>query len=175
VPDNTAEPQARRPRMFGGEPEPVMLPWAWAVERLMRSESYWIVTTRPNGRPHARPVWGVWLDGNLFFSTGSLAVENLAARPEIEVHLESGSDVVIVEGTAVIVTDVSLVRRVVDVYNPKYHWDFDPADLPGPFYVVRPRVAFGWICDPTGLDRGAIFHGTATRWRFGGDAGDVTT
>ena len=28
---------------------------------------------RSDGRPHTRPVWGVWLDGAFWFSTGSLA------------------------------------------------------------------------------------------------------
>jgi hypothetical protein len=152
--------------MFGGHPSPVMLPWGWATERLTGAEHYWIATTRPDGRPHCRPVWGVWLDATLFFSTGSLAVENLAASPEIAVHLESGSEVVIIEGTAVTVADLSLLRRVVDAYNPKYHWDLDPENLPGPFYAVRPRVAFGWVSDPSGLDGGAAFQGSATRWRF---------
>jgi hypothetical protein len=36
----------------------------------------------------------------------------------------------------------------------------------GPYYTVHPQVAFGWISDETGLDDGAAFHGTATRWRF---------
>jgi len=38
------------------------LPWSWAVERLSAAHNYWICTTRPDGRPHAVPVWGVWLD-----------------------------------------------------------------------------------------------------------------
>jgi hypothetical protein len=29
-----------------------------------------------------------------------------------------------------------------------------------------PEVAFGWISDNSGLDRGSLFHGSATRWRF---------
>lgn len=38
--------------------------------------------------------------------------------------------------------------------------------MPGPLYAVRPRVAFGWLSDDSGMDRGSAFHGTATRWRF---------
>jgi hypothetical protein len=73
---------------------------------------------------------------------------------------------VIIEGVTEPVSDISLVERVVSLYNQKYHWDADPNNLPGPFYGVRPRVAFGWLSDDSGLDHGAAFHGTATRWRF---------
>ena len=133
--------------MFGGHLEPVRLPWIWATERLTEARTYWIATTRPGGRPHSRPVWGIWLDDCFYFSTGSLAAENLATNPAITVHLESGSEVVIMEGVAEPVSEVPLVERVVSVYNQKYHWDMDPNNLPGPFYAVRPQVAFGWLAD----------------------------
>ena len=152
--------------MFGSTPEATTLPWSWAEERLVDSPHYWIATTRPDGRPHVRPVWAVWLDGGLFFSTGSLATGNLETSPEISVNLESGGEVVILEGTAQLLDDRGLLVRICNVYNEKYAWDLDPDAPPGPFYEVRPRVAFGWVSDPTGLDRGAAFHGTATRWRF---------
>jgi len=152
--------------MFGGYLDPVRLPWSWAVKRLVTARNYWIATTRPGGRPHTRPVWGVWLEGAFYFSTGSLAAENLRRSSEITVHLESGSETVIVEGMAEPVEDAALVELAVAAYNEKYHWDVDPHDMPGPLYAVRPRVAFGWVSDDTGGDRGAAFHGTATRWRF---------
>lgn len=152
--------------MFGGSPEPALLPWAWAEAQMDEARSFWVATTRPDGRPHSRPVWAVWHDGALWFSTGSLAVGNLAASPEITVHLESGDEVVILEGRAEAVADVAALRPVVDAYNVKYHWDLDPAALPGPFYAVHPLVAFGWVSDPSGLDAGSAFGGTATRWTF---------
>src|SRR5437588_6785549 len=143
-PDGGMGPEPGQPRLFGGHLEPVRLPWTWATERLTRARNYWIATTRRNGRPHSRPVWGVWLDDAFYFSTGSLAAQNLAANPAITVHLESGSEVVIIEGVAEEVTDTSLLERVVQIYNAKYHWDVDPDNLPGPLYAVRPHVAFGW-------------------------------
>jgi hypothetical protein len=165
-PGKSADPEASQPWMFGGHLEPVRLPWQWATERLSRAHNYWIATTRPGGQPHSRPVWGIWLEETFYFSTGSLAAQNLLANAAITVHLESGSEVVILEGTAEPIRDVPLVERVVSLYNQKYHWDADPHNLPGPFYAVHPRVAFGWLADESGLDGGAAFHGTATRWRF---------
>jgi Pyridoxamine 5'-phosphate oxidase len=160
------DPEASLPKMFGGHLEPVRLPWSWARERLVNARNYWIATTRTNGRPHSRPVWGIWLDDVFYFSTGSLAARNLIGNPALTVHLESGSEVVIIEGAAEIVRDAALTRRIVQLYNEKYRWDVDPDHLPGPFYAVQPQVAFGWVSDDTGMDRGAAFHGTATRWQF---------
>src|SRR5258708_6013744 len=160
------EPETALPWMFGGHVEPVRLPWTWAVERLTQEHNYWIATTRPGGRPHSRPVWGVWLDGTYYFSTGSLAALNIVTNPAITVHLESGEEVVIIEGVAEVVEDTGVIRQVADLYNQKYHWNIDPAQLPGQFYAVRPQLAFGWLADPSGLDGGSTFHGTATRWRF---------
>lgn len=163
---DTTEPRAEAPRMFGSRPDSVPLPWKWASDRLVAARNYWIATTRLDGRPHSRPVWGVWLDGAFYFSTGSLAAQHLPHRPDITVHLESGSETVIIEGRAHLVDDRELVVRIVDEYNPKYHWDMDPDALPGPFYEVKAQVAFGWISDATGLDGGAAFGGSATRWSF---------
>ena len=160
------ESGSSRPRMFGGHPEPRLLPWRWAEARLVSAGNYWVASTRPDGRPHCRPVWGVWLEGMLYFSTGSLIDDNLRANPEVTVHLESGDEAVIVEGVGEPVTDAALWRSFTAAYNPKYQWDFEPGRIFGGFWRVRPRVAFGWLSDPTGLDHGAAFGGTATRWTF---------
>src|SRR5690348_13531292 len=141
-PGGSIEPETSQPRMFGTHLEPVRLPWSWATERLIETRTYWIATTRPDGRPHSRPVWGIWLDDRFYFSTGSLAAENLAINQAITVHLESGSEVVIIEGVAEAVSEAPLMERVVSVYNQKYRWDVDPKNLPGPFYAVRPHLAF---------------------------------
>jgi hypothetical protein len=42
--------------------------------------------------------WGVWLADGFWFSTGSLARHNLAANPQITLHLKRGDQVMIVDG-----------------------------------------------------------------------------
>src|SRR5580698_3484063 len=78
------------------------LPFSHAETRLAKSRSYWICTARPDGRPHSIPVWGFWIDGALYFGTGrdSRKSRNLAHNPAISIHLDSGDDVVILEGRA---------------------------------------------------------------------------
>ena len=159
------EPIAVAPRGYDGTLEPSRLPWRWATTRLEAASDYWIATTRPDGRPHSRPVWGVWLDNGFYFSAGSLAARNLAVQPAITVHPESGEEVVIVEGAAEVAQGEELLRRVSALYTAKYHWD-DPGSEADPFYVVHPQVLFGCVADSIRLDGGAAFHGTATRWQF---------
>lgn len=151
--------------MYGGQLEAELLPWRWAVAQLTAARNYWIATTRADGRPHSRPVWGVVIDETVLFSTGSLAVRNLARSPEICVHTESGNECVILEGTAEPERDRAVLRRVAQAYSEKYDEPMDPDGMPE-FYAVRPRVAFGWIVNPTHTDGGSVFHGTNTKWTF---------
>jgi len=147
------EPIPEHPVLFG-QPVPqehALLPWSWARDRLVRARDYWIATTRPDGSPHTRPVWGVWLDDGFWFATGSLAAKNLLANPAISVHPAATDDVVIVEGRAS--ADVS--ADALKAYNDKYAWTFEPDGdgvrdrdgTAGAAFLVRPRVVFGWEAD----------------------------
>jgi hypothetical protein len=113
-----------------------MLPWSWAEERLAASRNYWISTVGP----HASPVWALWRDGGLVFSCGarSRKARDLARDPRLVVHLESGDDVVIVEGT---VERVSATGDVIDEYERKYDFRADPGEG---WYRVAPHRAFAW-------------------------------
>ncbi len=166
TPDRKGNPEVSQPRIFSGYIGSAYLSWTWATERLSRARNYWIATTRSDDTPHTRPVWGVWLDDAFYFSTGSLAAKNLATQPAITVHLESGSEVVIIEGVAEKVKDTTLVEQIVNLYNQKYKWNLDSHDLPDPFYVVRPQIAFGWHLDDSQLTPESSGLETATRWRF---------
>ena len=73
------------------------LPWSQVEERLTEAKNYWLATVRPDGRPHVTPVWGVWVDRELYFDglPTTRWGRNLAANPQATVHLESADDVVI--------------------------------------------------------------------------------
>ncbi len=136
-------------------------PWRRARKLLETARNYWIGTSAPDGRPHSAPVWGVWLDDVLYFSTGeeSRKARNMKANPQVTVHPEVDNEAVIVEGTVQRITDRSKLRRVWKAYNAKYAWDVEGY----PFYAVRPRVAYSFKED---------LANTATRWSFGrGSAG----
>lgn len=160
-----SEPKASRPDMpeYGlldaGQGRG-LLPWAWARERLERSHNYWVSTTRPDGRPHAAAVWGVWSNEAFYFSTGRLSrkARNLARDPNCVVCTENASEAVVVEGLAQTVDDSKVLQQVSRVYEAKYGSGY-PGD--SNVYTVQPRVAFGFI------EAEAEFTGSATRWRFG--------
>lgn len=155
-------PSPDRPQMpsgygmlTGGE----HLPWSWAEERLVSSRNYWIATTRPDGRPHVMPVWGVWLEGSVIFGTdrGSRKARNLAASPAVVVHLESGDEVVIIEGPAEEIADTRMLQAADDAYKAKYGQSLLGAPGDVIIYRVRPVVVFAW-------QESDFFQ--ATRWRF---------
>ena len=163
------EPLRDRPRLPNGygvpESEEGMLPWSWAVERLEAARNYWFSTTRPDGRPHAMPAWAVWLDGALYFegSPETRRARNLAANPALTVHLESGDEVVILEGDSVVASppERALAERLAAAFTAKYAATHDYRPAPeqwdrGGLWVLRPRVAFAWKDFPTSM----------TRWRF---------
>jgi general stress protein 26 len=136
-----------------------LLAWAHAEHLLEQARSYWLATTNPDGRPHVTPLWGVWVDGALYFDGHPQTRwgRNLAANPNVSVHLESGSDVVILEGVAEdVTTDEALGTRITDAWTAKYgRLTPDPAG--SGMFRMRPSVARGWSHES--LNDGA-------RWRF---------
>jgi nitroimidazol reductase NimA-like FMN-containing flavoprotein (pyridoxamine 5'-phosphate oxidase superfamily) len=152
-------PRADRPHIpeYGiPEHSEGLLPWEHVVERIKASRNYWIATTRPDGQPHARPVWGVWVDDALYFGGGAHTrwARNLAQNPAVVVHLEDGHEAVIIEGTVEVISDPAhpLVARLDAAYEAKY-------DTPHgvPVWRLHPRVAFAWT----------RFPDDTTRWVFG--------
>jgi PPOX class probable F420-dependent enzyme len=125
------------------------------VERRLRNaESYWLATTRPDGRAHVMPVWGVWLDGSVWFGTGQQSVKgrNLAANPNAAIHLDSSEDVVVLDGEVKRITDVDTARPVFDAYAAKYGmssqeagFDDPGSETGGALYRFRPRLAQAWL------------------------------
>ena len=108
-------------------------PWA-DIERLLAdAQLYWIITVRADGRPHAVPLVGVWQDGAFAFCTGpeEQKQRNLDANAHVAVTTgstgahgwDSGTDVVL-EGTAVRVTDADELQRLADAWFAKYGDDW---------------------------------------------------
>jgi PPOX class probable F420-dependent enzyme len=101
---------------------PGYIPWSQVERTLAATRSIWVSTTRPEGRPHAMPVWFIWDDGSIYFITGraSQKAKNLARQPAIVVHTGDGDDVIIVEGVVEIVGEHAERQRFDQVYGDKY-------------------------------------------------------
>ena len=157
------DPRASRPDIpgygiLGANSGKGLLPWSWATERLTNAHTYFIATTRPDGRPHVMPVWAIWLEDALYFSTGrnSRKARNLAQNPRCVASIELNGESVIVEGVAEEITDKGFLQQCYAAYSVKYHWEMEANDEP--FFAVRPSVVFGFI------ENDSLFTSTATRW-----------
>jgi len=121
-----------------------LLPWSWAEERLRESHNYYVMTVRPDTTPHTMPVWGIWVDGRFYFSTGaqSRKARNLAGNPSCVVCTDNAAEAVIVEGTASTLDDAARISGLSPEYARKYKpFTLDPKM--GPIFEVAPKVVFG--------------------------------
>lgn len=139
-----------------------LLSWTWVRQQLAAAPNYWICTTRPDGRPHAAPVWGVTIGDGVYFGTGATSVKahNFTHQPYIVLHSESGDDCVIIEGIVTAVTDEAILSQMAAEYPKKYP-SFAPTldDLKANAnYTVRPHMVMAW--------REKDFPNSATRWNF---------
>jgi len=141
----------------GKSPPGEKFPWSRVEQLLTDARNYWIGTAGPDGRPHAAPVWGLWVDGVFYFSTGerSRKAHNFTANPQVVVHPECDNEAVVIEGRVEKITDHSTLRQLWEAYKKKYDWDMEGE----PMYAVRPRVVYSFKED---------LAETATRWTFDG-------
>jgi PPOX class probable F420-dependent enzyme len=158
------QPRADRPHMPGYGLRPAtagLLDWEWAEQRLVAAHTYVIGTVRPGGRPHAVPVWAIWHDDALVFSTARTArkVHNLTADPRCVATVEAAGDTVVVEGVAAEVTDPVAARAIAARYADKYG-DPPPEGDGSSWWRIAPVAAFGFI------ERDGLFTSTATRWTW---------
>ena len=134
-------------------------PWSWAEQILRSGHNYWVATARADGRPHVMPVWAVWHDGALWFSTGAASrkAKNLAVRADCSVGVERGTSSVILEGAAIRLLAAEAPRELAELYAAKYGEGY-PAE--SPLFRVAPRVAFGFS------EANDEWREVATRWLF---------
>jgi len=156
--------------IYGDKP----IPWSRALEQLDAGPdgTFWLATTRPDGRPHLTAVGALWVDGKIYFTTGAGTRKgrNLMENANCVISISlKGLDLVI-EGSAVKVTDEETLRRLAKRYADQ-GWPAKVKDgaltaeysassagpPPWDLYVVTPSTAFGVAtAEPNG----------ATRWRF---------
>ena len=159
-------PVPRRPLMPEGyglsDPQYEFSPlsWDWVVDRMTNARSYWVATTRRDGSPHVVPVWGVWFGGAFYFFTdrASMKSRNAERDPRAVVHLESGDEVVVLEGCLEPTTEPGIVFPVAAAYKTKYDIDVAPGDDGPVMYRLAHRKVLAW--------NERDFPTTATRWTF---------
>jgi hypothetical protein len=140
-----------------------LLSWSWATERLARSHDYWLATICADGRPHVMPVWAVWEQDALWFSSSnpSQKARNLGADPRCTMTTDDPLEPVIVQGRSELVTDLDTIAAFIGWVNAKYETDYS-VDFLDPTVNSSFRLAPSWAF---GLASGD-FTGSPTRWTF---------
>ncbi len=138
------------------------LTWAQVLERLTSSLHYWLATTRPDGRPHLVPRWGVWMDGRFWYDGAPTTrhARNLAENPYVAMSLENGREAVIVEGRSRPVrANEAVGARIADAFSKYhqlgYHPNADSWSAPdgGGLRVISPDRAMAWFDFPADCTR----------------------
>ena len=138
-----------------GKPDTV-LTWPAVEERLTAAKRYWLSTTRPDGRPHAVPIDGLWLDGALYFggSPKTVTNRNLAQNAAVVLHTEDADSPVIVEGTCeVVVPDESLVQQLLATSTGKYGYAPPAAAYRAGVRTLKPSRVLAWTSLPDDATR----------------------
>lgn len=133
---------------------------------------FFLGTSRPDGRPHAAGIGALWLDGNLYFTSGpgTRKAGNLAANPACTISVRLDGLDLVLEGEATRVADRPTLEQVAGRYR-EGGWPAEvdgdaftapfsaPSAGPSPWHLYRFtfHTAFGVAT--------AEPHG-ATRWRF---------
>ena len=152
------------------------IPWSRALEALESTEPHQqtpvLATTRPDGRPHLAMLGAVWDEGRVYFVSGSgtRKSRNLDANPACSIALSLRGIDLVIEGTAVRVTDEATLHRLANRYGEQgwparvedgaFTYDYSaPSAGPPPWglYEVEPVTVYGVLTTEPG---------GATRWRF---------
>ena len=152
------------------------IPWSRALEALEsaepRTQTPFLATTRPDGRPHVAALGALWDNGKVYFVSGpgTRKSRNLAENPACVIAMSLRGIDLVIEGVAERVTDDATLHRLAKRYADQgwpptvedgaFTYDYSaPSAGPPPWdlYAVTPTTVVGVLSDEPG---------GATRWRF---------
>lgn len=153
------------------------LTWSRAVEALSgppTEELTWFLgTVRPDGRPHAAGCGALYLDGDLYFTSGpgTRKARNLAENPACTISVRMTGIDLVFEGEADRVTDRETLERAAARYREggwpaEVEADAFTAPFSAPSAGPAPWHLYRFIFHTVVGVATAEPHG-ATRWRFG--------
>lgn len=141
-------------------PEAHAIGWEETRRVLETAELSWISTVRADGRPHVTPLVTVWVEDALYFQTGTAEQKfaNLRGNPNVVLttgcnRWEDGIDVV-VEGTALHITEDKLLARVAEAYAARWDGRWQLVVRDGHF---GKRTAADWSSEVFGVKPAKVF------------------
>ena len=116
--------------------------WDWVAAQLAEAQHYWLCTVRADGRPHVVPRWGVFIENQFWYdgSPETRHAKNLTTNANVALHLESGAQAIILEGTSIPATKPTpdFAQQLAKAIGGKY-------------------AALGYAPEPTQWDEGGLF------------------
>lgn len=147
-------PKVLRPKLPKGYADnpASFVEWSWVAAQLTEANNYWLCSVRPDGRPHVVPRWGAFLDNKFYYdgSPETRHAQNIMENSNVSLHLESGTQVIIMEGVSKPADKPSpeFAKRLAEAIGKKYasqgytpeptQWD------EGGLYVFIPRQCIAW-------------------------------
>jgi hypothetical protein len=100
--------------IYGNAPLPWSRPHDLFAAVIFLPHTTFLGTVRPDGRPHAAGIGAIWLDGDIYFTSGpgTRKSRNLAANPACTISAKLATIDIVLEGEAVRVTDGPTLERV---------------------------------------------------------------
>ena len=121
------------------------IPSPQALEKLEQQKVIWFGSVRPDGRPHLAPIWFVWLAGRIYVSTepNSVKSRNIRRNPRVVLALEDGTNPVICEGTAQMVS-APWSEELLAAFYQKYEWDLNKEEQYNQVIEIAPEKWLSW-------------------------------
>lgn len=158
--------------IYGNTPLPWSRPHDLLAAGIFFGRPAFLGTTRPDGRPHAAGIGAIWMDGDVYFTSGpgTLKSRNLAANPACTISAKLENIDIVLEGEAVRVTDGPTLERVaalcreagwpVQVADEAFTGPFNaPSAGPPPWHLYR-------FTFHTAIGNATAEPNGATLWRF---------
>ena len=144
------------PPDYGVTKADAFIEWTHVEGRFVSERVYWIAVTDEAGRPHVRPIDGLYVDDALFVggSPQTRWVSLIRPGTRVTVHLD-GPEVTIWEGTVEVLQDVAdgLAIRLAEASNAKYpEYRMTPSAYRHGVVTIRPTKVIAWTDitrDPT--------------------------
>lgn len=115
-----------------------------AIRRFADDECSWISTVRPDGRPHATPIWHVWHAGRAYIVTRADAVKtaNIRLNPNVVITGTNARHPVIIEGRATFAPEAEDALR--PLFLAKYDWDISTDADYDTIIAITPVKIIAW-------------------------------
>ena len=114
------------------------------IRRFAENQCSWISTVRPDGRPHATPIWHVWRAGQAFIVTRTDAVKttNIRHNPNVVITHTDARFPVIIEGRASFAPEAEEALR--PLFLAKYDWDISTDADYDTIIAITPQKIIAW-------------------------------